>query len=305
MFPQSKERKEVRHLFDLLVSLEQTLKILTSESQCNKAEHPALYSDILMWKFPQEVFNSANMVINAAVVLPFLGLNSDNQERLRNQISKVARSKNYEGKWNLVERLVRIEPYLPSKVLELILEEIGPNAFFGNNIKSMRKIYHNMVIINPYEPDQRPVKKPQRKRGYNDKGHLPLKHMTPKGRMIKSSTQEDYKEINEAPRFYSFTDVGDRSNIAAELVKRSTSQRRKNKRKAKKAVERDLQKTHYNEEIILKNGNIQFLRKKCILPKRKISLKSTNLANLTGLRRISLRPAISLSLLIPYFNRRR
>lgn len=236
------------NLFDIML---QTLGFLTLEPQKNKAEHPALYSDISQWDFPQTVFESAYLSLNAACLLPFLGLNCDNEERLRNQLSRLAHSKGLQGRWSLVERLVRQEPYTPAAVLNCLVQEVGPHAFFGNHIKSMRRIYKNMKVKNPYEPSTSPVRKPQRKSGYNDKGHLPLSHVVPKGRPTRE--RAPYQEITEESRFYSNTLVGDRSNIAAELMRKSTSRKKRTRRRKKhQPVARDYSKQYHNNQKVSK-----------------------------------------------------
>lgn len=217
------------NIFELM---SQTLKELASESQCSKAEAAALYSDISDWSFPQVVFESAYLSLNASILLPFLGLNSIQEEKLRNQLLKTAWARNFEGYWTLVAQLVQIEPYKPAKILEQAITALGTNAFFGNHIRSMKRIYKNMIVRNPYAPSTAPVRKPQRKRGYNDKGHLPLKHVTPKGK--PKIERQKPQEIQEDPRFYSNSLIGDRSNIAAELLEKNTSARRKKTRRRRK-----------------------------------------------------------------------
>lgn len=236
------------NLFEILG---QTLKELTKEGQCSKAEVAALYSDIVDWKFPQQVFESAYLALNASILLPFLGFNSITEEKLRNQLNKIAYQKNYQGYWKLVSTLVETEPYVPARVLEKAIEKIGTNAFFGNHLKSMRRIKNNMIAFNPYEPSNAPVRKPQRKRGYNDKGHLPLKHLTPIGHPLKKERPKP-QEITEEPRFYSTSLIGDRSNIAAELVRKPTSARKRRRSKRKTERCKDNSKRYYSKQKVTK-----------------------------------------------------
>lgn len=211
----------------------ETLKILTKKNKGDSeriADSAVLYSDIVEWNFPRWVFYSANMSVAAAVLLPFLGLNSTNQTRLRNQLKRVAWAHNYEGKWKQVSDLVSVS-IIPAEVLKLQLTFESSEAYFGNTIRNMRKIKDNMLASCIYKEDTRPVKKPQRKRGYNDKGHLRPIHESPIFKEVKE--RESFEEVNHQGTFYSMLEKPEQSDIAVGLLEKTTVKRNRRRRKTK------------------------------------------------------------------------
>jgi len=77
----------------------------------------------------------------------------------------------YEGSWSKVDEALQLDliPYLQ---LCHFLETRTLEDFFGNDIRLLKKVIRRFNVYNPYIPKTSKVKRPQRKRGYDDKGHL-------------------------------------------------------------------------------------------------------------------------------------
>ena len=216
---------------------EETLKLLSQpdgEKSDRIADSAALYSDIVRWDFPQFAFSSGQNCLAAIVLLSFLGMNADNLERLRNQIARVAYNHNNEGTWQLVQEVSRTAPFVPYAVMEKTISHIGTHSFFGNLLPTMKKIKNNMKVSNIYTEKKVKVVKPQRKRGYNDKGHLRPSHISVIGR--ESKPREPFESIEIEGTFFSDLAIPDRSNTAAGLMSEATSKRRVEEHQTQKRV---------------------------------------------------------------------
>lgn len=213
-----------------------TLGALTEMEKSSKAEISALYSDLTDWNFPAGVFDSARRCVASAVLLPFLGYSAINETKLRNQLAKISYSHNFEGDWKLVDELVRQDPYTPAKVLEYYLSQVGPHSYFGNTLPLMKIIKRNMQPKYLYQKSTAPVRYPERKRGYNDKGHLPARHISIKGKVQKESVKQPFVEIEIQGTFYSNTPLAGNNNIAAGLLEKPTPRRKRARRKKQKTA---------------------------------------------------------------------
>lgn len=107
------------------------------------------------------------------LIASFIGLNPIQEEEFKEQFGKIAHKFNYQGEWNRVKEILHSEPFTPGVVLMNYLTDRSPEDFFGNDLKTIKKIYKTLKSVNPYIPRNSKVKYPQRKRGYDDKGHLP------------------------------------------------------------------------------------------------------------------------------------
>jgi hypothetical protein len=142
------------------------------DRELSTAENAALYSDLTVWKVSGFFFEKSQFVGPLYLVLQMLSMGPLQDEDMRNKISRICYTKNYEGNWNLIEQLVRLKTSAPQKILDLIIENIGPHAFFGNWIPLMKFVARKLSQQILFLADRRPVYKKQRKRGYNDKGSL-------------------------------------------------------------------------------------------------------------------------------------
>jgi hypothetical protein len=151
-------------------------KVLTELSPKSErrfdAECASSYSDLSAWRFHPDALRSSRNCKAAVVVISLLGLNPIQEEDLRKKILTIADKKRYQGKWSEVRDLVLTSPFVPYNVLAEFVKNLSPQDFFGNEIKRLKRIIRSLRVSNPYEPSKRPVKYPERKRGYDDKGTL-------------------------------------------------------------------------------------------------------------------------------------
>jgi hypothetical protein len=102
-----------------------------------------------------------------------LYLNPIQEIEVRTQLLRVAARYNHIGEWERVKDIVSTQPFSPYNVLAEHLKDRSPHDFFGNEFKYIQRILRTVKWKNPYMPSEHRVKRPQRKRGYDDKGHPP------------------------------------------------------------------------------------------------------------------------------------
>lgn len=97
-----------------------------------------------------------------------------------------------------------------------------------------------------YQKKLSPVKVPERKRGYNDKGHLPARHISVKGK-VQKNIREPFVEIEIQGTFYSNTPLAGNNNIAAGFLEKTTPVRKRRRKKKLKTVKSSPKR--YNDGI--------------------------------------------------------
>lgn len=65
-------------------------------------------------------------------------------------------------------------PYNPADVIEFLLENYSRDDVFGNMTREVARELSNNQRFIIYKPRERSIRRPQRKRGYNDKGFRPI-----------------------------------------------------------------------------------------------------------------------------------
>lgn len=95
-------------------------------------------------------------------------------DNLRAHIGRMAENYNNEGLWtnvaSLLERTTSLDVY---STWTIILNMMSTHDFFGNFLPEMERAIRSLrvrTIHSSVMKDTRPIKKPQRKRGYHDKG---------------------------------------------------------------------------------------------------------------------------------------
>lgn len=154
-----------------------TYDILRSHCE-KKAEEASLYPDLPKRIWISDCFvRNANEALAVLAALPLVCPSTRNYDLisdLRQHIAKMASTYRYEGQWKIVaEILSTTDSMVIDPTWNLITENMSKEDWFGNfvpklvqAIKALRwqKVYHSVV------EDTRPYHRPQRKRGYNDKG---------------------------------------------------------------------------------------------------------------------------------------
>lgn len=95
--------------------------------------------------------------------------------KLKEEMAARCFKNNYQGKWSIVQEFLELKNDYLWQQFELLQQHFSNQDIFGNIIQLTKKIVPTIRIID-YRPDRRPVRKPQRRRGYNDKGTLRFSH---------------------------------------------------------------------------------------------------------------------------------
>lgn len=180
-------------MLDIQLILFESINKILSQIKDSEAENTSSYSDILLWKFPRELFNKARDCELTLIALCFMGLPDQQQNRFRQRAHAIAEFNNFQGKWNEVEELLLLHDTAPGKILSWYLTKHSVQAWFGTDLVRIINIIRSARTYNPYFANKSHVNYPERKRGYNDKGSL--------SRVDKLTLSHWYtpKEITEIP----------------------------------------------------------------------------------------------------------
>jgi len=153
-------------------TLEQLSRI-PNPQEIFRADNTSSFPDLLSWKIHPELLKSSRKTALTVVALSFMAMNPFQEENVRKRLLVIADKFNNEGQWSKVRKLLTLETWTPYYVLEAFLEDRSAEDFFGNDIQDIKRIIqHGIKWVNLDDQKVR-VKTPQRKRGYDDKGHLP------------------------------------------------------------------------------------------------------------------------------------
>lgn len=134
------------------------------------------------------------------------------KEKMFVHLAHLAYANRYNGRWSLVQELLELREHSLIAIISKILENESTNYLFGNLIpltqrllsKTEKRTYYRSV-----KTDSRPVRYPQRKRGYSDRGHWsPSSSWKPK-RIHPSRLPEPRKDLrplvvhNDSPYLFS------------------------------------------------------------------------------------------------------
>lgn len=153
------------------VEFGQYLNIFRKMMKNTVAENTSSYSDILRMNLHPETFKTGRRALLGYLVKCSLGLTPVEEMELKEKLSKICSRYREQGDWNILGKLLE-QPTAPYLVLEAILNSRSSCAFFGNDVRLINKILKGLKLSSPYVKREVSVKKPQRKRGYDDKGSL-------------------------------------------------------------------------------------------------------------------------------------
>jgi hypothetical protein len=101
-------------------------------------------------------------------------------QNLRNHVARMASNYRLEGDWFLVGQLLKQDTGLQIYVIwKTVLGSMTLQDWFGNFVPRLRKAIRSLrwrTMYSSVVADPRPVRWPQRKRGYDDKGSWRLSH---------------------------------------------------------------------------------------------------------------------------------
>lgn len=144
-------------------------------NQNSRVTSPSPDSPVQLW-IDESYLRSPEDALAVLAVIPIFA-NSRNYfrlERLREHIGQMAYNYRYEGRWKIVGEILSTTTSLSFReVWSQILVLFNENDWYGNFLKRMRIRMRKLRYVKVYSSvisDNRPVRKPQRKRGYDDKG---------------------------------------------------------------------------------------------------------------------------------------
>lgn len=83
---------------------------------------------------------------------------------------------NYQGNWEVVQDILSTKPFNLVFMLKTIYNNFTEEEFWGNIVKFIRNAFRGIKWYPMYSYKKRRVRRPKRKRGYDDKGFLRPKH---------------------------------------------------------------------------------------------------------------------------------
>ena len=146
---------------------------MLSENSANTS----LYSDNLAWRVHPEYLKTAEGCLLTLIGFHVFGAGNLTLMEYLPKLGKIVQKRQEEGKWSEVEKLLSLTAR-GSNILTFTLywtTNFTEQEFFSRK-RSLAKWLRRLQAVDPYKVKRTRVRKPQRKRGYNDKGSLDLVH---------------------------------------------------------------------------------------------------------------------------------
>lgn len=195
-----------------LDNFNQTWEIFSREAHGElNSLRSSLQSDI-----PTELYVSGEFLktskdaISVLLILPFvIGARDYFQiNQIRESIGRMARNYSYQGDWKVVGEILEQSTSLDIHSTWIILfETINENDWYGNYVPRLIRAVRSLrtkKVYSSVSEDLRPVHKPKRKRGYNDKGSQRLSHQWLPREYPELGKKKLQKPIKEPLPFYWF-----------------------------------------------------------------------------------------------------
>jgi hypothetical protein len=99
----------------------------------------------------------------------------DQLYRFKEKLANTAYKNNYQGKWELLQELLEQSPHYLGIIAKTVTSNFSSEDIYGNLIPLMKKMCKLMKLRRKRNKRIR-IRKPQRKRGYNDKGSCRFSH---------------------------------------------------------------------------------------------------------------------------------
>lgn len=126
----------------------------------------------MKWRIHPEFLKKGRTAYLSCLTVVFLGLNPVQEYDIKRQLLIIAEKYCFQGYWKNVREILQ-KPFTPGAFFQYHFEKFPSlHEFFGNDLRTMKVIWRTLKTVDPYQVSKAPVKKPQRKRGYDDKGHL-------------------------------------------------------------------------------------------------------------------------------------
>jgi hypothetical protein len=207
-------------ILDILNVFYQTLQRILSQTKNTEVEETSSYHNLCEWRFPRDLWLKSRDVLHLLMAISFLGLSDDQQNKFRLKAHKIAEKYDYMGQWFQVEEFLLLDNNAPGNILQWYLESHSVEDWFGDSLKRIIKIMKSGKVINPYLPLNGPVRYPQTKRGYDDKGSLPRFDKLRKEHYARpDKIKTEIPELNNTPfypEWYNQEETNRQSHILGE-----------------------------------------------------------------------------------------
>lgn len=199
-----------------------TLNELVQCAKHSAADNTSSFSDLLLWTPHPESLKTAKGCRLSILAASFIGLETNSQTLLYERIQKIAHKYKYEGEWSKVEKALE-SPLVPYLQLVNFLEDRTLNEYFGNDLGLLKRVLRSFKVYNPYIASRKRVKCTQRKRGYDDKGHL--RESWRPGPIAGVDTYTEPMSIFEPTEYSSFPEIykEENNNTQCTLVEKNAS----------------------------------------------------------------------------------
>lgn len=151
-----------------------TKRSTPEELRAKIAELQSLYSDPNCYYDIRASITSARDCLSLIYLMTYFRFWET--ESIIKAIAQNAYAKNYEGEWSNVQEFLEYKDLTTEQFEAYYIQRYGAHDFFGNFLKRSVRISRTLKFNDRNKKDTRPVRKPQFRRGYNDKGTLRLPH---------------------------------------------------------------------------------------------------------------------------------
>jgi hypothetical protein len=160
--------------------LSETLRLLEKLVQDKNSEIASSYPDIPIRVWTRDGYpRTARQACAVLLIVPLAVPSTQNKDLYLDLINHIARRCEHykaEGKWAIVGRILH---NYHTKPVDLIMSQISATMttqdWFGNFVPELERACRALKVQRQdysVVHDSRPVRRPKRKRGYDDKGHL-------------------------------------------------------------------------------------------------------------------------------------
>lgn len=141
----------------------------------------------------------ASLLIMATIIPERAGLP---KMYFTDHLARMCYNYNYEGEWAKVQEILELRTLSPYNIVKLISGWMSAEDFYGNFVPLCSKLARTARIVRISYSNNRKVKKPQRKRGYDDKGTLRLSHtwLPTDVHLGANPVRVDRRDLSHTPR---------------------------------------------------------------------------------------------------------
>lgn len=160
------------------LTVEELIQLKSRYSENNQAEIPSEYPDLPRVVSLRCSVTKASQALGVLFYLVNQQVPPWESDVIYRSLGLQAYRCNYNGEWRTVQELLEAEQQTPEEYKQIFLKTHSPEDLYGNYLQKDKMRYFGRLIFakNLESPDDRPVKRTIRKRGYSDKGSRRLPH---------------------------------------------------------------------------------------------------------------------------------